>query len=369
MQTPTADPNPNPSPPPGHPGTMGIIYFLVVFAISLFFLGRVLWPFWSILVLSFLLTSLFRPVYILFNRRLPETWASVLTCFLIVAIVFIPLIFFIGSLASEALNLYNWGRDSQVGIKLLEFLQNSNLLNKLQTRLADFGLDFRPADIVNSFSSLAKVAGLFLYNQASAWAANIMQFVLQFCMMILTIFFLLIDQPRLMAYIVELSPLPDSEDHLLLRKFEEIANAILKGNGICGLVQGILGGALFAIMDLNSPILWGCIMAVLAFLPIFGIGLVLIPTALILIINGSLGQGIFVAVFYMILSFSMEYLAKPKMVGTQVEMHTLLVFFSIIGGLAVYGVMGIFYGPLTITAFLTLSEIYLKKYDHYIQRM
>lgn len=81
--------------PDGHaPSPMSIRYFLLVFLLSLFFFGLVLWPFWSILVLSFLLTNLFRPIYIFINRKVPEKAASVLTCLLIIAIVFIPLIFF-----------------------------------------------------------------------------------------------------------------------------------------------------------------------------------------------------------------------------------------------------------------------------------
>lgn len=348
---------------------MRIKYFLFVFLISLFFLGKVLWPFWSILVLSFLLTNLFRPIYLFFNRWMSDNMASVLTCLLIIAIVFIPLIFFIGSLANEALSLYNWGRDSQVGMKVQQYLQESEQVVRLQEYLGGFGFDFKPTLIIDFFSYLAKKGGLLLYNQASAWAGNIMQFVFLFCMMILVIFFLLIDQPKLMEYIIRLSPLPDDEDRLLLKKFEEIANAILKGNGICGLIQGILAGAVFSILNLNSPLLWGCIMAVLAFLPIFGIGLVMIPTAAFLAINDSLASGIFLFVFYLVLSFSMEYLVKPKMVGSQVQMHTLLVFLSIIGGLSVYGVLGIIYGPLIVTAFLTLSDIYFKKYDPHIQRL
>lgn len=347
---------------------MRIKYFLVVFLISIFFLGKVLWPFWSILVLSFLLTNLFRPVYLFFNRWMSENMASVLTCMLITAIVFIPLTFFIGSLATEALSLYNWGRDSQVGMKVQQYLQESELVIRLQEYLADFGFDFKPTLLIDFFSYVAKNGGLLLYNQAQGWAANIMQFVFLFCMMILVIFFLLIDQPKLMEYMIRLSPLPDDEDRLLLRKFEEIANAILKGNGICGLVQGIVAGGLFSVMGLNSPLLWGCIMAILAFLPIFGIGLVMIPTAIILAINGNIAGGVFMFIFYMVLSFSMEYLVKPKMVGSQVKMHTLLVFLAIIGGLSVYGVLGIIYGPLIVTAFLTLSDLYLKRYDNFIQR-
>ena len=351
------------------PSPMRIKYFMLVFLVAIFFLGKVLWPFWSILVLSFLLTNLFRPIYLFFNRKMSEKFSSILTCLLIFAIVFIPMFFFIGSLAGEALSLYNWGRDSQVGEKVLQFLQESEMIVRLQDYMADFGFDFKPKQIIDAFSYLAKMGGLMLYNQASIWAGNIMQFVFLFCMMLLVIFFLLIDMPKLMDYLVRLSPLPDDEDRLLLKKFEEIANAILKGNGICGLIQGIIGGSIFSIMGFNSPLLWGCIMAILAFLPIFGIGLVMIPAAIILAINDRMTAGIVLFIAYLFLSLTVEYLLKPKLVGSQVKMHTLLVFLSIIGGLSVYGVLGIFYGPLIITGFLTLSDIYLNKYDYYIQRL
>lgn len=342
---------------------MRIWYFLLIFLISIIFLGHILWPFWSILVLSFILTNVFRPMYKIFRRKLPENMASILTCFLIVLIVFIPLLFFVGALSSEALGLYHWGRNTQVGMKFQLFMQDSPMILQFQNYLKDFGFNFEPGQITAMFSYLAKMAGLFIYNQASSWAANILQFLFLFFMMILTIFFLLIDQDRLIKFIIAVSPMPDDEDRLLIDKFQEIANAILKGNGICGLIQGVLGGAVFAIMGLNSPILWGGIMAILAFLPIFGIGLVMVPTALILMLSDNLGAGIFLFCFYLTLSFTMEYLVKPKMVGDAVQMHTLLVFLSIIGGLSVYGVLGIIYGPLIVTAFLTLTDIYLTKYD------
>lgn len=339
-------------------------YFLLVFALSIFFFCRILWPFWSILVLAFLLTNLFRPIYFFFGRRLPDTAASCLTCFLIIAIVIIPLVFFVFALADEALNLYTWGRDSRVGYKLQLWLQESPLILQMLDQLKEAGFEFNPSEVTDSFSYLVKQGGLFLYNQASGWAANVMQFLFLFFMMILVIFFLLIDQPKLIAYMIHISPLPEDENHLLIEKFQKIANAILKGNGICGLIQGILGGLVFSFLNLNSPLLWGCIMAILAFLPIFGIGLVLIPTALFLAATGRIQEGIFLFIFYAVLSFAVEYLVKPKMVGNEVKMHTLLVFLSIIGGLSVYGILGIIYGPLIITAFLTLSDLYLRRYDY-----
>ncbi len=340
-------------------------YFLFIFLLSILFLGRILWPFWSILVLSFLLASLFRPFYLFFHKnRVSPHLASILTCFFIIFLVFIPLLLFIGALSNEALSLYQWGRDSGLGIKAQAFLQENPMAAKFQAFMHGFGIDLEPSQLTEALSSLVKTGVFFLYNQASSWAANVLQFLALFIMMILIIFFLLIDQERLIAFFIRLSPLPDHEDQLLLSKFEETANALLKGNLIGGVLQGVIAGVAFALLGLKSPLLWGCVMALVGFLPIVGVGLVvIIPTALFLGMNGKIGIGIFLFLFYMLLSFTIESVIKPKLIGGQVKMHTLLVFLSFMGGLAVYGALGIIYGPLIMTAFLTLAELYLVRYD------
>jgi predicted PurR-regulated permease PerM len=125
----------------------------------------------------------------------------------------------------------------------------------------------------------------------------------------------------------------------------------------------VAGGIVFFLFGFNSPFLWGVIMALLAFLPIIGIGVVFIPVALYLFLKMRIASGIFFVVFYIILSGGIEYLLKPKLVGQRVKMHTLLVFFSIIGGLKMFGILGIIYGPLVATAFLTLTDIYYTSYQ------
>jgi len=337
-------------------------YFSVVFLISILLLGWVLSPFWQLLILAFLLAGIFRPIYNWLGKWVSPWMASILTCGLIVLIVFVPLTFCIGALSSEALSMYHLGKDSNLILKFQQFIQNNTLVGQAQEVLAGFGINFQPSEITGLFSDLTKIAGLFIYDKASAWAANIMSFVVQFCFLILVIFFLLIEIEKLIRYITRLSPLPDDQDDLLMKKFLEISGLILVGNGISGLFQGVVAGILFALLGISSPVLWGAIMAVLAFLPIFGIGLILLPTSAILLINGSMVQAIITFIFYIILSFTVEYLLKPKFVGSHVKMHTLLVFLAIIGGMAMFGVLGIIYGPLIVTAFLTLSEIYLKEY-------
>jgi predicted PurR-regulated permease PerM len=197
--------------------------------------------------------------------------------------------------------------------------------------------------------------------------ANIFNFVVNFFFMLLIVFYLLIDSQRLVSFIVGLSPLPDDQDEKLIQKFKDMAGAILIGNGLGGLIQGTLGGIVFAFFGFRSPFLWGVIMALLAFLPIVGVGAVFLPAALYLILQGRLAAGIFFIIFYVVLSGSIEYLFKPKLVGKRVQMHTLLVFLSIIGGLKLFGILGIIYGPLVVTAFLTLTDIYESSYQRIVE--
>jgi predicted PurR-regulated permease PerM len=352
----------------GPPSSMVLYYFLALFLLAIFALGRVLWPFLSILVLSLLLTGIFQPVFRFLNRRFSTSFASLATCTLIVLLIFVPLFFMVTALSKEALGLYQFVKGANWGVKIKDLVQQSPIIGQLQEMLAGFGVHLAPDGFTNTLSQLTGLAGAFLYEQASAWAGNIMSFVFSFIMMILIIYFLLIDLERFIAYIIRLSPLPDEQERQLVKKFEEIAGAILVGNGICGLLQGVLGGLLFALFGLGSPVLWGGVMGVLAFLPIFGVGLVLIPTACILFLKAKIGLAMFVLIFYAIVSFTVEYLLKPKLVGDKVKMPTLLVLLSILGGLSVFGVLGIIYGPLIVTAFLTLAEIYLQSYDRYVKK-
>lgn len=344
-------------------------YFTAVFLISVFLLGLVLQPFWQLLILAFLLAGIFRPVYNWLNKWVSPWMASSLTCILVALIVFIPLTFCIGALSSEALSVYQLGRDSNMLLKFQQIIQNSKWITQGQQILLGFGINFQPSDITEIFSGISKDVGLFIYGKASVWAANIMSFVLQFCFLILMIYFLLIDMEQLVRFITRLSPLPEEQDNLLLKKFLDISGVILVGNGISGVFQGVMGGIFFAMLGIKSPVLWAGVMGILAFLPIFGIGLVLIPASAILLLNGAPGQAVATFIFYVVLSFSVEYLLKPKFVGNQVKMHTLLVFLAILGGMSVFGVLGIIYGPLIVTAFQTLSDIYLKEYQPALQNI
>ena len=347
---------------------MVLRYFLILFLISILMVGRLFWPFLSMLILSYLLTSVSLPAYKLLSRKLPDYFASFLTCVLVMLLVFIPLVFLVTALVQEIQHLYEWGLGSGVNLALkFRDFQESPLFVRLYEIAAILGFPLEAEDINRAFVDMFRAVGIFFYNQASYWAANIMLFLFNFMLMLLTIFFLLVEHDRLLNYIFRLSPLPEGQSRRLFAKFDEITDAVLIGNGICSGIQGVLGGIIFAMFSLGSPVLWGLVMAVLAFLPIVGIGLVLVPAALVLGFKGNLAGAVILLVLYGIITVVIEYFMKAKMVGDRVRMHTLLAFLSMIGGLGTFGLLGIIYGPLIVTAFLTLAEIYLGSYERYVK--
>jgi predicted PurR-regulated permease PerM len=342
-------------------------FFLGVFTASCVLMGWLLWPFLSVIILAIVVTGVFAPFYRFMHRKLNSTISSLLTCILIFFVLFLPLSFFVGILANEAWDLYLTARGALQNKPFMELLEKSDIFGTINLFLAKFKIQITGEQLNRAIAEIGRVVGLFLYEQARSITTNILKFIVNFFFMLIIIFYLLIDSPRLLAFIVKLSPLPEDQDQKLIQKFKDIAAAILLGNGLGGVIQGTLGGIVFAIFGLKSPFLWGVIMGLLAFLPIVGIGAVFVPAAIFLFLQGRLAAGVFFLVFYIILSGGIEYFFKPKLVGKRVRMHTLIVFLAIIGGLKLFGILGIIYGPLVVTAFLTLAEIYQASYQQMIE--
>lgn len=342
-------------------------FFLALFLASAFMLGKLLWPFLSVIVMGAVVTSLFKPVYTFFNRKMSSNFSSFLTCTLVFIILFLPTLFFVGLLSKEAFSLYQMGKSAAISDQFRSLFESSTVLEKANHLLANFDLTISADHLNQGISELGKVVGLFFYQQASSVASNALKFFVYFFFMLLIIYYLFIDGDRLTAFIIDLSPLPNEQGEKLIQKFKDMAGAVIVGNGVCGLIQGSAGGIVFWMFGLKSAFMWGVVMSLLAFLPIIGVSVVFIPTAAFLILKGRIAAGMFFVVFYIILAVSVDTLLKPRLVGQRVKMHTLLVFFSIIGGLKMFGIIGIIYGPLVITAFLTLTEIYYASYRKLVE--
>ena len=344
-------------------------FFLVCFIGSILLLGWLLLPFLSILVLGAVVAGIFYPLYrfILANPKIKSTWASLITCICIFFILFVPIVFFVGSLTQQALGLYQMAKNAVISEQINSVLKDTHILDKANNYLSNFNIELTGEELKTATTDVVKFVAFYLYQQSKAIASNTLAFVVSFFLMLMVIYFLLKDGERLVAYIVDLSPLPSDQEHLLIDKFNQMAGAVLIGNGLGGLIQGSLGGLLFWLFGFQSAFLWGVIMGLLAFVPIIGIGIVFVPTAVYLFLKGRVAVGMFFMVFYLVLTVSVDNLFKPKLVGHQVKIHPLLVFFSIIGGLNLFGILGIIYGPLIVTAFLTLADIYRANYQSLVE--
>lgn len=346
------------------------IFFLALFGIAILLAGRLIAPFFAIIILGIVATGVFTPVFnFLSGKKMSPRSASVLTCILIFFVVFIPVVFLVGVLSKEAFNLYVLARDAVFSHQLKNLLENTQVLDRINELLARASIEKKVTwdTLINPISELGSWVGFSLFEQARLITSNIVGICFYFGLMLIVVFYMLIDGDKFIQYIYDLSPLPDEHDEKLFGKFMDMAGAVLIGNGLGGLIQGTAGGLVFLFLGINSPFLWGVIMGFLAFLPIVGIGVVMVPAGIILMLKARMSAGIFIIVFYAVLAWGVEYFFKPKMVGDRVRMHPLIVFFAIIGGLKSYGLLGIIYGPLIATFFLTLADIYFSNFQYMVE--
>ena len=343
-----------------------IVFFLVLFALILYLLFQLFQPFWNTLLLSLILAGLFYPVYrkneaLMKGRSAP---AALVTCLLVFLTVFLPLLYFVVALSNETLSLYLSLSEKMSEGKLTLFLEHHrDLWNDFTERFNRLNLPVRAEQLDENVMDLGKKVVYLVYERARVFIANLTKFFVHFLFLLVILFYLFLDGPKLRHFLFSLSPLPEEQEQFLVGRFNEMVRAVLLINGLGGLIQGILGGAVFWILGLPSPLLWGSLMAILAFLPIAGIQIVSIPWAVYLLLTQSYITAVLFIVGFAILSFGVEYVIKPRMVGQQAKMHALLIFFSIIGGLTTFGILGILYGPLIMTAFLSLVELYKKNYE------
>jgi predicted PurR-regulated permease PerM len=136
----------------------------------------------------------------------------------------------------------------------------------------------------------------------------------------------------------------------------------LIGNGVGGVIQGGLAGIAFAICGFQSVFMWSVIMVILAFIPLVGISIIYIPACIYLFITGSVASAISLFVFCSLVAFITENWFKPKYMGGQVKINSILVLLFILGGMGAWGMAGIFYGPVICVVFMTMVEIYHQKY-------
>lgn len=343
----------------------GATLFLIFLICSLFLVLKLFWTYVSAIVLALLIASVFYPLYSWVKRvfREREILASLCMTFFLFLVLVIPVGWFIGTLSNEAYEFYKRS-SSEVSLKQIQdLIEHDPVWAERFKKLGKMtGLNITPEAIEELAASIGKKVGLFLYSQLTSMASNLLSFLIHFFLMMMTIFYLFQDGARLKDYLIQLMPVPKEQLEKVANKFQEMGKALIVGNGMSGIIQGIFGGFGFFFFGLGSPFLWGTVVTFMAFLPIVGATAVFVPATVILMIQGNTGLALGYLIYNLTYSSIVEYLVKPRLIGQGMQMNALLVFIGILGGIKLFGILGIIYGPLIITTFLTLAEIYRLEY-------
>ncbi|MCA9387807.1 MAG: AI-2E family transporter [Candidatus Andersenbacteria bacterium] len=340
-------------------------FFLVVLIGTGWLFVKLFLPYLTAIILAVVLASVFRPLYSWLQARFrgSKTVAAAVTSFLVVLIVVLPLVGFLGLLAKEAADFAGTLSETISVDDVNEIIAGEGIAGDFYGWLAEnYGVEVDPVQVRESFLTAAKNAGTTIASSGSAIASGIFGAIVQFLLMIFTLYYLLRDGDALVVYLMDLSPLPDAQEKQVMRRFRDVGGAVFYGNIVSSVLQGIFGGLGFLIFGLPGAFLWGSVMGILALIPLLGTLIVYIPATIILMAQGKWGIAIGFLVFNIVASNVLDNWLKPKLIEKRLRAHPLLVFFSIIGGLSAFGMLGLLYGPIIMTIFLALIEIYKRDF-------
>ncbi len=338
--------------------------FFFGYIVLFYLIGLMLWPFLSPIIFAGILAGSFSPVMKLIDQKANHRKLSaIIVCLIIILAIFLPSVFIIIKLSDEVSllvqNIKTHLTDEELEKLLFGFRYSPEILQEV-FKMAN--IEFGVETIKGFLLDTSKNASSVIFSTVNTWITDVFSFFLNFIIMLIVIYTLLVDGPKIKEFLLALSPLPDDEEELVIKRFNQINYVTLVGNGIGALIQGILAAIGFWIAGIESLTLWTSMMIVLAFIPLVGISVVYIPVCIYFLIIGKTISSILLFCYCTIISLAVENWFKPKFVGNRAEINATLIFLSIVGGLAVFGIAGIFYGPLIISIFLTFVDLYHKRY-------
>ena len=207
-----------------------------------------------------------------------------------------------------------------------------------------------------------KELGQFLVGGMGGLLKNTFALVTNFFIMLLVLFFLFTDGRQWLAVLYELIPMEESHKSKILARLDQTIRAVVKGMLVTAIVQGFLAGMAYLTLDVPFPIGLTALTIVLAPIPFGGTGLVWGPVALYLFWMGATGKALVMLVWGIGVVSMVDQFLRPWLIGQDVQIPVLLLVLSVLGGLALYGILGIFIGPIMVSLLMTAVQIYREEY-------
>jgi len=334
--------------------TQNIIFFITLGLVTLIFL-YLMRPFFIPIFWAAVVAGIFNPLY---NRLLSKlkrpNLSATLMLLIISLLIILPAGFIASLLITESMQIYNGITTDTSAIEMK--VQDALGALTQHPYIRHFNLDDQ--FIIEKFGEALKSVANYIFVHLTSLTQNTLIFLIQFCVMIYTLFFFFRDGDRILRRALRMCFLGSGKWNILYVKFIATARATLKATLLLGGLQGVSGGIIFYIAGIEGAMIWGLLMVVLAILPGIGCSIIWAPAGIIMLLGGHLWEGVSILIFGVLVISLGDNLLKPMLIGNDAEMHPLVIFLSTLGGLVVFGLSGFVIGPIVASLFLAIWEMY-----------
>jgi len=329
---------------------------VLITALVLYLCWQIVLPFVNAFVWAFAIAVACSPLRQWFFARLPRAAAALLIIALLLIVILAPLTFFFRQLLHESQRAQALFQGS---------LQNGDWRaaidgNRILAPVADWAS--RQFDLEQLGRQLNGLIG----RSIGPIVSRSLRVIAQIGAGLLALFFFLRDQEIVVRSIGRLLPLSDVETNRLFTRVAEAVRAAVLGRLFIGMVQGSLGGLIFAILGLPSAVFWGAVMSILATLPFMGAPIVWVPTCGILLLQGKWISAVVLAAWGVVIINPVDNILYPVLVGSRIGLHPLVLFLAFVGGMIAFGPTGLILGPCIVSVGVGLADVWEGRQAAYI---
>lgn len=327
-----------------------LVFFVILVSLVVALLYFIFKPYLGALFFALVFTVVFEPVYRFINRFVGNrrSISAFLTVTFILFVILLPFIFFGYFFFEDARDLYGRLESGQIEQGFVE-----NALASFEKIVTTY----IPAAKVNVQEYINQALGSILNNFSGVFS-KFFSVIVDVIIMFFALFFFLKDGPHFKEKLFAISPLADSYDSQIWAKIRLAVNSVVRGTLLVASIQGMLTGIGFAIFGVPSPFVWGAVAAVTALIPAVGTSIVLIPGIIYLFFTGGLSGAIGLLLWSFVIVGLIDNFLGPILIKRGIEIHPLLILLSVIGGLNFFGPVGFIAGPVMLSVFLTMLEIF-----------
>ncbi|HJU05966.1 MAG TPA: AI-2E family transporter [Nitrospiraceae bacterium] len=342
------------------------VTFIALFLLLLYALGLIFSPFIMPILWAAILAKMAYPLYQGLHRYLGnrENIAAGILTFAVLALAVAPAAYIVVLLIQESISAYEqiveWAKTG--GVKQTgEYISHLPIIGKYSQEWIG-RLVVSHKEFEGSIVEGGKVVSGFLLAQAGDIAKNAVAFITDFLVMLFTLFFLFRDGDKLYERLYRSVPLDDAHKATLFDRLNTTVTAVVRGTLLTAIAQGAVAGLTYWLLGVPFPVFLGAISAVLSLLPFGGTFLVWGPVAVYLFMTDAVWKGFVMIAVGGGLVGIMDNIIQPLLIGSGAELPVLFLFFASIGGLAYFGFIGLFLGPILLAIAIAAYRIYEEEY-------